>query len=365
MTANYNNNYIALLFLDQIDGLGIKRKNKLLALVSQPSELIDDIDKLKYEFVKIVGEEIYIGFLNLINSGAEKDVIEKLERNSITAIAYFDDNYPEGLINIYDRPLILYAKGNLNLLKSRCISVVGTRSPTRYGINVTRDFVAAFAQAGLTIVSGFARGIDTAAHKTAVELELPTIAVVASGLDIVYPAENLYLSKLIIDNNGLFLSEYKLGTRVTTYNFPERNRIISGLSEGVFVPEMTEKSGTMITVNHALEQGKTVYVVPANINSPASKGSNQLIKTMQGCIVTEPQDVLKDLNIDTALPEKEMYQMTLVEQQIISELEKGEAHFETLIKCTGLTVNELNSILLELEISDLIEKITGNFYILK
>lgn len=365
MTENYNNNQIALILLDYVDGLGVRRKNKILNLVDEPFELIDNIGDLKNDFIKITGEGIFNTFLNLINGNIIDDIIKSLKKYGIIVITYLDSDYPEQLLDIYDRPVILYAKGNTDLLNKRAISVVGTRSPSRYGINVCRDFVSELAQAGLVIVSGFARGIDSAAHKMAVELELPTIAVVANGLDITYPAENRYLGKMILETGGLFISEYKLGTKPATYNFPERNRIISGLAEGLFVPEMTEKSGTQITVNHALEQGKNIYVVPGNINSPASKGANLLLKAMQGSIVTEPEDILKDYNLESITGEKEIYQLTIAEQQIISALEKEETHFEKLIEITSLSVNELNSVLLELEINGLIEKTNGNFYILK
>lgn len=365
MIEKYNNNQIALILLDYVEGLGIRRKNKILNLVDEPFKLVDNIAYLEKEFVKITGDAIYRSFVSLIKDNAIEKIVNELDKSNVNVVTYVDGTYPKQLSEIYDRPILLYAKGNINLLNERAISVVGTRSPSRYGINVCRDFVSELAQAKLVIISGFARGIDSVAHKMAVELELPTIAVLANGLDVVYPAENRYLAKKILETNGLLISEYKLGTKPATYNFPERNRIISGLADGVFVPEMTVKSGTHITVNHALEQGKNIYVVPGNINSPQSKGTNLLIKSMQGCIVTEPEDILKDYNLDRAKNEKETYQLTIAEQQIMSEVEKGETHFEKFIELTALQVNELNSVLLNLEINGLIEKTNGNFYILK
>lgn len=355
----------ALLLLNAIDGLGLKRKLRLLELVQSPSELIENLADNKGDIIKIAGSEFYDKILLAKAAKLYEAEREKLQIAGVTAISYIDESYPEQLLDIYEKPLILYCKGNVDLLKSRCISVVGTRAASRYGINVTRDFVAAFCHAGLTVVSGFARGIDSAAHKTCVELETPTIAVVASGLDICYPAENRSLMDKILSTNGLFVSEYRLGTYPAQYNFHERNRIISGLSEGVFVPEMKLKSGTMITVNHAIEQGKEVYVVPGNINSPTSEGSNRLIRDMQKSIVLEPADVLKDFGIYPEKEDKTPRQTSLSEQQILNALEKGETHFEELIEITGLTVGELQNVLFDLEMDDIIEKTTGNFYILK
>lgn len=355
----------ALLLLNAIEGLGLKRKLKFLELAAGPDELIENLCDFENEIVRIAGRELYEKIAAAKRDGVINEEREKLQKAGVVAVAYTDDAYPEQLLDVYEKPLLLYCKGNVGLLKTRCISVVGTRAASRYGVNVTRDFTAEFCRAGLTVVSGFARGIDSAAHKAAVELEAPTIAVVASGVDICYPAENRSLMDKILSANGLFVSEYRLGTFPAQYNFHERNRIISGLSEGLFVPEMKVKSGTMITVNHALEQGKSVFVVPGNINSPTAEGSNRLLRDMQGSIVLEPQDVLNEYRIYPDRKEKEPRQTTLAEQQITDALEKGETHFEELIELTGLTVNELQGVLFDLEMDDVIEKTTGNFYILK
>lgn len=365
MNDAYNNNHKALLLLNSIDGLGIRRKNRLLESIDFPADLVERLNEYKADFIRICGLEIVEKFERLNKSDAYDRILEELYKAGVSVICRADSGWAETLNDIDEPPLLFYAKGDISLIKSRCISVVGTRSPSRYGINVTRDFVSEFARAGLTIVSGFARGIDSTAHKMAVELEKPTIAVLANGLDICYPAENRSLGQRILETSGLMLSEYGLKTTPTTYNFPERNRIIAALSEGLFVPEMAKKSGSMITVNHALDQGKNIYVVPSNINSPSGEGTNALIKSMQGCIVTSPEDILTDLRISFESTSKPAYQLSIIEQLIMEELKMGETHLEQLIVATKLSINELNGVLLDMEMNDLIGKTTGNYYIIK
>lgn len=365
MTAKLTNNHIALLLLDCVEGLGIRRKNRILDEIGEPSRLLEDDNAVRSAFIRIAGAELFSAFTQSVKENKAAEIVEKLDGQGIVPVIYSDLEFPERLSELYDRPLLLYCKGNVGLLQSKCISVVGTRRPTRYGINVTREFVTAFAQAGLTTVSGFARGIDTAAHKAAFELDCPTIAVVANGVDQIYPAENRALYERVLETNGLFVSEYKPGTHAAPFNFPERNRIISGLSQGLFVPEAGEKSGTLITVNHAVEQHRDIFVIPGNLNSPASVGTNRILRDMQSTIVLEPSDVLINFGIYPQKAEKATYQMTISERQIIEALEVGETHVEELIELTGLSLNELNSVLLTLEINDMIEKTPGNHYILK
>lgn len=356
----------ALLLMNMTDGFNLKRRHRLIELCGDmPSRLLNESEMLADDIINIVGRSHFDAFIGNIRADALDKEKDKLYRNGVDIITYLDECYPKTLKEIYEFPTLLYAKGNKKLLNTRCVSVVGTRTASRYGINVTHEFVTEFCRAGLTVVSGFARGIDSAAHKAAVEAEGNTVAVVASGLNICYPAENRSLMQKILDTNGLFVSEYNLGVSPASFNFPERNRIISGLSDGLLVPETKIKSGTMITVNLALEQGKNIYVVPSNINSPTGEGSNLLLKQMQGSIVLSPEDVLCAMGIASDKKEKENYQMSIVEQQIVGELEKGETHFEELMKVTALAVGELQTALFELEMNDIIEKSAGNYYRLK
>lgn len=227
-----------------------------------------------------------------------------MKENNIKTISINSKYYPESLKKIYDPPKVIYVKGNYKILNKTSISIIGCRDATDYGKKAAKYFSYWLSKNKINIVSGLAKGIDSFAHSGAIcgKLEenaknvenlstFGTIAVVGTGLDIVYPKENKYLEEKIIETGGAIISEYPLGTQPERYHFPQRNRIISGLSNGVLVIEAKEKSGTFITVDFALEQAKDIFAVPGNINSLNSVGTNHLIK--QGAIpVTNYKDIL-------------------------------------------------------------------------
>lgn len=198
--------------------------------------------------------------------------------NEIKEISILDENYPELLKQIYDPPKCLYVMGNLEILNTPSLAIVGCRETTEYGKKAATYFAYNLAKQGITIVSGLAKGVDSFSHIGALQAEGKTIAVLGSGLDIIYPKENNQLAKKIIEKGGAIISEYPLGTRPLQEHFPARNRIISGISQAVLVVEAKEKSGSLITADFAMEQGKEVYAVPGNINSLNSIGTNNLIK---------------------------------------------------------------------------------------
>lgn len=189
------------------------------------------------------------------------------------------DNYPERLRNIYDPPKKLYVLGNFKILKEKAIAIVGSRKATEYGKKVAFQISQELTKENINIVSGLAIGIDTYAHLGAISIQnqAGTIAVLGSGIDVIYPKENTELARKIIQTGGCIVSEYPLGTKPNKINFPQRNRIISGLSDGVVVVEASEKSGSLITAEFGIEQGKEIFAVPGNIDNPLSKGTNQLI----------------------------------------------------------------------------------------
>ena len=207
-----------------------------------------------------------------------------------------NDEYPEQLKNIYDPPLKLYVLGNKKILKQKGIAIVGTRKATEYGKKVAFQFSNQLSKKGINIISGLAVGIDTYAHMGVLRPKCigKTIAVLGSGLDEIYPKENIELAKQIIKSGGCIISEYPIGTKPAKLNFPQRNRIISGLSEGVLVVEASEKSGALITADFALEQGREVFAVPGNILSNVSVGTNNLIK--QGAkLVDNYMDIFNEI----------------------------------------------------------------------
>ena len=215
-----------------------------------------------------------------------------INKEKIKVIRFGDKNYPESLKNIPDNPKVLYVLGNERLLNEKSIAIIGCRKCTKYGAKNAYTFGYKLAEKGICVVSGLARGIDTYSHLGAIKVKEKAIAVVGSGLDEVYPKENIELYKSILRSGGVIVSEYPLGTKPERYHFPQRNRIISGLSNGVIVVEAKKKSGTLITVDFALEQGKDVYAIPGNITSEYSYTTNELIK--EGAI---PITSLDDLQI--------------------------------------------------------------------
>ncbi|MBQ6992459.1 MAG: DNA-processing protein DprA [Clostridia bacterium] len=220
--------------------------------------------------------------------------IEYIKKNNIKILKIYDSFYPNKLRQIYAPPIILFAKGNLEILNELSIAIVGCRYSSSYGEKVAKQFAYKLSSKNINIISGLARGIDTCAHLGCMQSKGKTIAVMGSGLDIIYPPENKNIYNQIINNGGVVLSEYIIGTKPLPENFPRRNRIISGLSDGVLVIEAKEKSGTLITVDFALEQGKEVYVVPGNIDSINSYGTNSLIK--QGAqLITNENDILENM----------------------------------------------------------------------
>ncbi len=212
--------------------------------------------------------------------------------NMIT-ISIEEETYPEKLKKIYNPPKVLYAMGNINLLSSFSIAMIGCREYTEYGKSMAMYFSYQLAKRNITIVSGLAKGIDGFSHIGALRAGGNTIAVVGNGLDIIYPKEHKKLEQEIIQKGGVIVSEYPLGTKPDKYTFPARNRIISALSDGVFVIEAKEKSGTLITVDFALEQGKDIFALPGNITSRNSVGTNQLIGDGAKC-VTQVKDILEE-----------------------------------------------------------------------
>ena len=220
----------------------------------------------------------------------------KIDTNKIKTIRLGDENYPEKLNHIYGKPQTLYVLGNEKLLNEKSIAIVGCRDCSKYGAKTAYKFGFELAKRNICVISGLARGIDTYSHLGAVNAKGKTIAVLGCGLDTIYPPENKDLYREILKNGGVIVTEYPLETKPEKHHFPARNRIISGLSDGVLVIEAKKRSGTIITVEHALEQGKDVYAVPGNIDNITSYGTNELIK--EGAIpVTTPEDLFGNFKV--------------------------------------------------------------------
>lgn len=279
------------IWLSLIKNLGSKRKLKLLELYKTPEEIY----KLtKEELVNIngIGEAIAKEIIISKNEKILNYHIKYMKKNNIKIININEREYPQVLKEIYDPPISLYVKGNIEKLNNKNIGIVGCRECTTYGKKSAEYFSYNLSKQNINIVSGLAKGIDSYAHLGSLNTG-NTIAVLGNGLDMIYPKENLELANEIIKRGGTIISEYPCGTKPDKMKFPARNRIISGISSGIIVIEAKEKSGTLITVDFALEQGRDVFVVPGNINSINSVGTNDLIK--QGAmLITTYEEVTKN-----------------------------------------------------------------------
>ena len=271
-----------------------------------------------------------------------------------------DDIYPECLKEISDPPEKLYYKGNLELLKSeRMIAVVGTRNPSSYGKLCCEYMIKKMSKADITIVSGFAKGIDSIAHKTSLLTGTKTIAVIASGLDIVYPASNLSLYKEI-EEKGLILTEYEAGTKPFKGNFPQRNRIIAALSKGVIVVESKDRGGSLITADLALEYNRDVYAIPGDIFSEYSKGCNNLIRDAKAKSLSNIKELLEDYNWES---KEEVNNLNLSKnQKLILDSLSSEKNLDKILEETKIEETEILSELITLEIMGLIKSIAGGRY---
>ncbi len=299
--------------------------------------------------------------VNALKKNLVDEYIKELNQNGIVAVTCFSQSYPQSLQQIDDKPYLLYCKGELSLLDSNCLAIIGTRKPTTYGRRVAKDFTAILSEY-FTIVSGLAYGIDAIAHETTLENEGKTIAVLGSGLLNIYPATHQNLADRIVQNGGLLISEYGLRDEPLSYHFPARNRIVSALSKGLLVCQAPEKSGTNSTVEFALEQGKDVFVVPGEVYDIAYKGSNSYIKSMQGACVTTPRDIVDYYRLDNFTMEGKAYQLSLEEQLIVNVLSDGQLNFDQIVNKSQLSPQEVLFLLANLELKSIILKLPGNFY---
>jgi len=291
--------------------------------------------------------------------------MEKLDRYKIKLLTSSDTSYPSKLREIYDYPPLIYVRGELLPEDEWCLAVVGTRRATVYGRQVTEEITTDLARNKITIASGLARGIDTVAHRSALEAGGRTIAVFACGLDMVYPAENANLARRIIEQ-GALISEYPLGTRPRAENFPRRNRIMSGLSLGVLVTEAGSSSGAMITANLALEQNREVFAIPGSILSPASRGTNLLIQ--EGAKpVLKANDILEELNLTSAAEQLELKEIappSQTESQLLEKLGSEPTHIDELCRLSGLPISTVTSTLAMMELKGLIRQAGTMNYVL-
>jgi len=355
--------------------LGLKKIHQLLTRFGAPEFLWNaEASDIRFS-IDISDDDI----LKLKDPATKEDAARKFEwisRNKINIINFHDYDYPPGLKTIKQPPVVLFLKGisgSMSFSESghRSLAIVGSRKPTSYGVQVGYALSYQLSRNGLAIISGMAKGVDTYAHLGALKAGGITIAVLGCGIDIPYPKENKALMDRITAS-GAVITEYSPGTPPLTYNFPARNRIISGLSENIFIVEAGKKSGALITADYALEQGKDVFALPGSITSLQSVGTNRLIKD-GAKIVTCAADILEEYNIEEKSqiadsPEllKYLYspggELDPRELKILEYLSQGTRSIDKIAEELGFTVSRAGSMMVMLELKGIVEQLPGYYY---
>ena len=356
--------------LTSIDGIGCRTLLKLLSAAGNVEVLWNAPDTFLAAYLP---DAKRTAFCKRRDQGLNLQWLEMHQKLGIQPVSYSDAAYPKLLKEIHDPPMLLYIKGNVSALSGKTLAVVGTRKATEYGRQSTEKLVRELKPANACIVSGLAAGIDTFAHWAALQNQLPTVAVFGCGLDVITPASNRRLSEEIVANGGALVSEYRLTSPPSKYSFPERNRIVAGLSYGVLAIEGDIRSGALITARLALEEGRSVFAVPGNIHSLGSQGPLHLIKS--GAIpVTCGNDMLKDLNWwmefnsdssesdvsgISALVEDAFNGISAEEMQVLRAIPHDPILLDDLSHTTGLSFAKINELLTLLELEGLIVLLPG------
>ncbi|MGI6066609.1 MAG: DNA-processing protein DprA [Bacillota bacterium] len=351
-----------LVALHSLPGMGTKRLKIL----------VDYFQNYEYAWQ---GDKHWLSIPGFPGNGAEQilearrnldpdRVYEKFLQSQARIVTQEDEAYPRLLKNIYDPPYLLYYQGSLPAEDDLCIALVGSRRSTPYGRHTAETIARELAEKGVWVISGLARGIDTWSHRGCLKGGGKTVAVLGSGIDLIYPRENKDLFREII-SMGAVISEFPPGTPPLPQHFPARNRIISGMSRGVVVVEAAEKSGSLITVDFALEHGRDVFAVPGPVTSIMSRGTHRLIR--QGAkLVENAFDILEEyLEVENPPVEFDLFSFSPKEREILELMMGGAAHFDVLVEKSGLPAGEMASQLTLWEIKGLIKQLPGKYYILK
>jgi DNA processing protein len=363
VTLTTHDTTLAYLTLLSAKGLG-PRKIKVLLEHFGSATTILEADKSALSEVEGFGEITIKAIAEAKTKDWSSKELERAEKLSIQLVHFEHDSYPDALKHIYDPPPLLYVRGQLPT-SDRAVGIVGTRDASDYALKFSEGLARDLAQANVTVVSGLALGIDSAAHRGAVSVEQgQTVAVLGSGVDVIYPKQNQTLAKRIEEGHGAIITEYPIGTGPTATNFPGRNRIINGLSKGVVVVEAGEKSGALITADYALEEGRTVFAVPGRVGDTKAKGTLALLK--QGAVLIQSvEDILNEFGwtgsaIASNAP---TVQLSIIEEKVVSSLKNlGNPLLDDLLSATELPISELLKTLTLLELKGVTKQLPGGRY---
>jgi DNA processing protein len=355
----------ACIALNMVSGVGPIRMRRLMEAFGSPQKILgtNSTQLRKVEGIGAEVAEAISSWESTIDLGAELALMEK---HGARALTQNDPEYPEPLREIHDPPIVLYIIGSILESDKNAVGVVGTRKPSHYATETTKKLSYQLAYAGLTVVSGLARGIDTAAHQAALAAKGRTIAVIGSGLAQIYPPENKELA-VKISTSGAIVSEYPMNRKADRQTFPMRNRIISGMGFGILVIEAGAKSGALISANQAAEQGRSIYAVPGRIDNPGAMGSNRLIQ--QGArLIMSAQDILEDLGMlfsqePELRPTPRPQNLNTSEEAIYEAIGVDEPSYDDIAVKSGLPISEVSSTLLALEMRKLIKQLPGGRFV--
>ena len=353
----------AWILLNHVFYLSAGKAWKLLAEFDQDPSLFLATDISI--FAEKAGETIALRYRNLDQKKFLDSVTANCQKADLRVITQDSQEYPSILKEIFDPPLVLFAKGKTLSEDFWGAAVIGTRYPSEYGKSLAYDFAKALSRHNIPVVSGLARGLDTQAHQGALTEKGGTVAILGSGLDCIYPPENLDLSREIAQQ-GTLLSEYEPGTQPLSQHFPFRNRIISGLSRGVLVVEAQKKSGTLITASSALDQNRLVWAIPGRPRDKLSEGCNRVIQ-MGAKLVVEPSDVITDLGYETEVSPEQclLFAADLKghDKTVYDLFSEDPQHIDELCMKSGLSPQQISLALLNLEMQRLLKRLPGNHFI--
>ena len=354
-------------WLMNIPGIGNGRIRLLLEKYNTPQEVFHNASEKELVEIEGLGPKSIESLLHSKNTSKIQKSYDKLTKKGIYFVTKDDDEYPNKLKHIYDPPYGFYYRGKLPIETMPTIAIIGARDCTEYGREMAEYFAKTLGEKGVQIVSGLARGVDGYSHRGALRTIGNTYAILGSGIDICYPRENFNLYYEIVETGGGIISEYGLGVNPNAGNFPMRNRLISGISHGILLVEARKKSGSFITVDYGLDQGKNIYALPGRVTDPLSIGSNNVIK-MGGKLVLSPNDILEDYGI-MGIEKEDNYKknnnsLESNEKIVYASLSFSAKHMEEIILETNFKPEELSEILFNLQLKGYIKQTYGNYYII-
>lgn len=365
---NYTKDDYGWFYLDSLDEISFSKKLKIAVALENGSKVFE-IEKYKKELIGILSDAEIKIIIDNYNEKKLQNMVDDTLKRKVEFITINSSEYPDLLRNTPCPPIILYYVGDVGLLKTNCITIVGSRRCTAYGKTITEDFTSELVFNNFTIVSGLAEGIDTFAHSSCLDAKGKTIAVLCGGLNTIYPSINRDLAKRIVKEGGLLISEQRLGVEGKDFMFPIRNRILAGLSLAVLLTEAGEHTGTKHTINHAIDANRNVYCIPHSILNSRGVFGNYLIKTNQASLVTEPRDIIEDLGFECKSKldyNENLVKLEIDEYALVREIlsEDEYVHIDKILEKSKMDIKKLNTLLTKMELSGIIKKMAGNYYML-